>query len=329
MTDKPLISNILARYGIEYNGKAIKCPLPDHDERTGSFSIYRGGTRAHCFGCQFDGDGADLISAMEKIPAKEAMAKAGMETGFHTLQARPQAPKKPQTDSQTIEVLTAFHSLLTPIGDSSPGRQYLAGRGISADIAGKLGVAVITSPGAVYDAMAARFGRERLQAAGLFSSKGKMLFFRPSLVFPHFDDEKNIVYLTSRILQDNVTPKSYKLAGNLTAPFPHLPGDGQILICEGQADILAFYQLFGDEIPIITFCGLPSIAQIQQVGSHRCILALDFDAPGKAHTEKLKKQFPGVGYFRWADYLESEGLPGTVKDFGDCVQNIKLKGLEK
>jgi DNA primase len=326
MTSKPLIKDILARYGIEYTGKPIKCPLPGHNEKTGSFSVYSAGKRAHCFGCGFDGDAGDLVAALEQIPLSEALKKLDMQTGFHTLKVAPTPePERPQIPDSTIEILTAFYESLAPIADSSPGRQYLEGRGIDTAIASQMGVRVIGEPGAVYDAMAARFGRERMQVAGLFSSKGKAIFFRQSLVFPHRADG-NIVYLTSRILEDNQHPKSFKLGGNLSTPYPGLPsGPGNVLVCEGQIDCVAAYQLFGDEIPAVTFCGLPSPSQIQQIGAHRTILALDFDQAGQKHSEKLIKQFPGVGFFRWADYLQAEGLEG-VKDFADIT---KQKGLSK
>jgi hypothetical protein len=68
------------------------CPIPSHQEKTGSFYVYDDG-QAHCFGCGFHGDVFDLYQAVnggDYVNAKKAL---GMWEGEHGEYKKPE-PKK-------------------------------------------------------------------------------------------------------------------------------------------------------------------------------------------------------------------------------------------
>lgn len=48
------------KYGLEYETGMIRCPFPDHDDRTPSFSYNEDKKVFHCFGCDRGGDIVNL-----------------------------------------------------------------------------------------------------------------------------------------------------------------------------------------------------------------------------------------------------------------------------
>ena len=59
------VSDVLERHAVRTRSRSAFCPLHPN-ERTPAMSVYeRGGkSRAHCFGCDFDGDALDLEAAL-------------------------------------------------------------------------------------------------------------------------------------------------------------------------------------------------------------------------------------------------------------------------
>lgn len=53
----------------------IRCPLPDHRDRSASFKVYENTNSFHCFGCWKSGNILNLIAEMEWITTKQAYKK--------------------------------------------------------------------------------------------------------------------------------------------------------------------------------------------------------------------------------------------------------------
>jgi len=51
----------------------LLCPLPDHAEKSASFTIYVEDNNYHCFGCQSSGDNIDLVQKVFGLGFKEAI----------------------------------------------------------------------------------------------------------------------------------------------------------------------------------------------------------------------------------------------------------------
>jgi hypothetical protein len=66
------VDYVQALTGIEIpRSGVIRCPLPDHDERTPSFKVYEGPERGwHCFGCGRGGTIYDLGAALWGISTR-------------------------------------------------------------------------------------------------------------------------------------------------------------------------------------------------------------------------------------------------------------------
>lgn len=58
------------------------CPLPGHDERTGSFTVYPDEQRFHCYGCKRKGDIIDYVKEREGLSTEEAIENLCAEFGI-------------------------------------------------------------------------------------------------------------------------------------------------------------------------------------------------------------------------------------------------------
>jgi len=95
-----------------------RCPLPDHDEKTPSFTVYPGDRGWWCYGCNRGGDVVDLARLAWGFPddgrgAAEAAGFLLLEFG-HEIPARPepwfsrqkrQAPIRAKIEGVRVEVL--------------------------------------------------------------------------------------------------------------------------------------------------------------------------------------------------------------------------------
>jgi len=70
-----------ARYGIEIDqtGKAL-CPF--HSEKTPSFTVYAGGKKFHCFGCDTGGDVIDFVGLLFNLSPLDAAKKIDSDFGL-------------------------------------------------------------------------------------------------------------------------------------------------------------------------------------------------------------------------------------------------------
>ena len=71
------VTSILSDYGIrlEQSGNLLqcRCPLPDHIDTNGSFTVYPESNRVKCYSCGFFGDNLALVSKLENLSFKAAI----------------------------------------------------------------------------------------------------------------------------------------------------------------------------------------------------------------------------------------------------------------
>jgi DNA primase len=69
------IGRLLEEYGFQMKktgaNSVMLCPF--HDEKTASFTVFSGGSRAQCFGCNWFGDSIDFVKAYEGLDFKGAV----------------------------------------------------------------------------------------------------------------------------------------------------------------------------------------------------------------------------------------------------------------
>ncbi len=138
LADRLCGPNRLRRIGEKWTAR---CPLPDHDEKTPSFTVYPGDRGWWCYGCGRGGDVVDLARIAWGIDrADEAAAEALMAFGHEVPQRPPswfarqerQAPIRARIESVRTEVLMrrlfrfVFEPMISAIEDPNERAEMAA-----------------------------------------------------------------------------------------------------------------------------------------------------------------------------------------------------------
>lgn len=86
-------ADVLRRFNVAYDGNAIKCPLPGHDDSSPSFSLYESDSRFKCFGCGKGGDSIELYESLSGKSQAETIAEMKAIAGI--ADAVPEQKSKP------------------------------------------------------------------------------------------------------------------------------------------------------------------------------------------------------------------------------------------
>ena len=249
---------------------SIRCPLPDHEDRTPSCSmtLVDGKWLVKCFGCDFSGDGVDLLAALYRMTTSEwcrirASREAPMPVPVPTRRRQPEPAFRPLCKPEELAgYLDACHRALLDGTDSAAARRYARDRGLSGEEvrAWRIGFGVPT----------------RLPKLG--GMRGRLVFPCPGGV-------------EGRALDDNTHPK-YRAANLLTdckQPFAleEVRSElGPLVIVEGAFDAIALHRA---EVQAVAVRGKPLAVEAARLLSERGFtsgyISLDADAERQAVLE--------------------------------------------
>ena len=280
------------------------CPF--HSEKTPSFSINPEIGRYYCFGCQASGDAITFVREVEHLDFVDAVERLASRAGI-TLRYDDKAVARDRTKKQRLtEVVAAaigfYHRLLLDGDEGGHARRYLRSRGFDGDAARRFELG--WSPDA-FDRLSlhlqqARFARDDIVDAGLaFVNKVNKLQdqFRARLMFPIYDSRGEPVGFGGRDLvgqgpkyknspETPIYQKSRLLYG-LNWAKGEIVARGEVVICEGYTDVMAF-TLAGAPNAVAT-CGTALADdhfQILKNLARKVVLAYDSDAAGQGAAEK-------------------------------------------
>lgn len=125
----PLPSVVGASVKLRRAGRELVGCCPLHDDRSPSFTIFDGGARWHCFGCNLGGDVLDYLQRLHGVRLPEA---AAMLDGGHlpTVPVR-SLPPEPERDT-TAEAVSIWRAASPAPG--TPAEAYLRRRGLNLPI---------------------------------------------------------------------------------------------------------------------------------------------------------------------------------------------------
>lgn len=272
------------------------CPLPGHEDKNPSFSVYPDERRFHCYGCNRGGDVFTFLQLIEGVSFREAVAR--LEGNGRTITtwnlSTPSLPAKAAQrsplDDGALKLLTAaaqvYHTslLLNP-----KMLNYVTGRGITLETIRRyrLGYATGENLGKYF-----RFRGWDLQLAkelSLINERGE--FFRQRIILPEWRQGR-AVYLTGR---KTVEYQKIKYLGLPGAPKPLYGLElvqevHEVYVVEGGFDMLTLLQW-----------GYPAVALL---GSHlkeewveelaiakRIFIVTDSDQAGRAAARQLARVF--------------------------------------
>ena len=291
----------LKRVGSRYLGL---CPF--HAEKTASFNINPEIGRYFCFGCQANGDAISFVREVEHLDFVEAVERLATRAGI-TLRYDDKAVAKDRSRRDrlveaTTEAVDFYHHLLLNSPEGGTARRYLRARGFEGDHARqfKLGWAPDAWDRLSVHLQQKKFARDDIVGAGLaFVNKVNKLQdqFRARLLFPIYDSRGEAVGFGGRSLDGDgpkyknspetpIYQKSRLLYG-LNWAKSEIVARGEVIICEGYTDVMAF-ALAGAPNSVAT-CGTALADehfQILKNLARKVVLAYDGDAAGQGAAEK-------------------------------------------
>jgi len=162
------------------------CPF--HDEKTPSFSVHATRQFYHCFGCGVSGDVFSFVQKIENVTFPEAVRAVAQKLGIALPKISFSSPAEAQEAKlrtvllEVHERAVAFFQECLRRPEGARAREYLAGRGLSAEIIKGFRIGYAPDSGFLLkDRLKGEFDEEVLRASGLFSWKESS---QPSAVSP-------------------------------------------------------------------------------------------------------------------------------------------------
>jgi DNA primase len=157
----------LKKVGGRYRGL---CPF--HTEKTPSFHVDAGKQLFYCFGCGTGGDAFKFLMLYEKVDFPEALRLLARRYGIPLPERVHHASSERQALLKIHQAAVGiFRKVLNLSKEGAPGREYLAGRGLSAESAElfSLGFAPARWDGLKGALLRQGFPEDQLLYAGLLS----------------------------------------------------------------------------------------------------------------------------------------------------------------
>jgi DNA primase len=280
------------------------CPF--HAEKTPSFNVNPETGRYRCFGCDASGDAITFVREVEHLDFVDAVERLASRAGI-TLRYDDKNVAKDRTRKQRLsEVVAAaiafYHDLLLSSEDAALARRYLRSRGFDGDAVRRfqLGYSPDDWDRLSVHLQQQKFARADIEGAGLaFVNRVNKLQdqFRARVMFPIYDQRSDPVGFGGRALGDEqpkyknspetpIYQKSRLLYG-LNWAKGEIVARGEVVICEGYTDVMAF-ALAGSPNAVAT-CGTALADdhfQILKNLARKVVLAYDSDAAGQSAAEK-------------------------------------------
>jgi len=285
-----------------------RCPFPGHEDTNPSCQVYPDEGRFWCHGpCQRGGDVIDLVALTQGMAKGDAITwlaqRAGMQPG-QPAPPRPQPkltspPKSVATNPppELQEFLSRTHDL------EGEGLAYLEGRGISKEVAERLGVRFVPRDGQVVTAMFRRQKQAEVAGVSAFYVYEKLGI--PYLVFPYYQGD-HVTYIKTRCLptedaaqQEGLTGDRYRnTRGRIPCPYNvnrlRDPTIGRIFVAEGEMDTLTL------ETAGFPAVGVPGAGNFRKewadlFGEVDVYLAMDPDKAGEAGMTNIAAAFGDRG----------------------------------
>jgi DNA primase len=240
------------------------CPF--HDERTPSFHVRPEEKHYHCFGCQSSGDPFTFVMETEGLDFKAALESLAdrfgvtLETEDEDPVSRSRRERRERLYSLLGRAATYYARYLWESDEAAPAREYLLGRGLTAETLREFRVGYAPS---AWDRMlrasrAAGFSEDELIDAGLVqrshSARDQVYDrFRERIMFPSADRRGRVLGFGARAMRENQPPKYLNTSdGELYHKRGQLFGidlarkaaarAGRMILVEGYTDVLALHQ---------------------------------------------------------------------------------------
>jgi len=329
--------------GTNYSGL---CPF--HKEKSPSFNVHAVRQFFHCFGCGVSGDMFTFVMKIENVGFPEAVKIVAMKCGIPLPKREfgsPEEAAEARLRGKLLnlhEAATAFFEEQLQSPEGAVAREYLAGRGMTAEGIKHFRIGYAPdSFNALRDRLSKIADQDAMRASGLFSSKeqgdgslGPIYDrFRKRITFPIANESGRVIAFTARALEtgEKAGPKY------INSPETPLYSKGMVLfnmdkakaairqmdfalLVDGQMDAISVY-LRGIKNVIATSGTAFTEQQVALLRRHTQQLVVNFD-PDAAGANAAEKSIA---------LLTEEGFSlkiVTLPDGLDPDRFIRERGLE-
>lgn len=340
---------VLKRRGRNFVGL---CPF--HNEKTPSFNVSPETQLYHCFGCGAGGNVFTFIMEIEGLGFPEAAAflaeKAGIAVEEKEVPAEELERNQNQRRLYQLTELTAKYMAYTlqKAPEATKARQYVVGRGISAEAAHAfaLGYAKGDWDDLLRLAKNRGFTEEELLQAGLVLPRrnggGYYDRFRDRLIFPIQDLQGRVVAFGGRSLtkdgdgpkylnspETDIFHKGSQLYGLNLAKNALRQGEPAI-ITEGYMDVIALHTAgFSSAIASLGTSLTEGQVRLLSRFTSRILIAYDGDTAGAAATWRGLEMLNRYGFdVKVIDLAEGEDPDSLIRKYGpEAFQSAVSRAL--
>jgi DNA primase len=315
-------------------GASYKALCPFHDEKTPSFTLQKGDSHYHCFGCGAHGDAIQFLMQHLKLSFTDAVQNLAERFHVELQEASGTHEEKRTSRGRLKEALDAacsfYQFLLLYTKEGQEALSYLYERGISLEFitSFRLGLSP-ASEGLFRKYMRQKgFFDEVLEDAGLLTERtGKLReFFLERITFPILDAQGAVIGFSARKFREKTFGGKYintqetelfkksKVLFGLHHSRKRIAKEKQVIVVEGQLDCLRLifngydYTVAGQG----TAFGESHVRELIQLGITKAYLLLDGDEAGRNAAVKIGHLFQKEGVDVYVAMLEDGQDPDSV-----------------
>jgi len=246
-------------------GKNLKGLCPFHNEKSPSFVVSPERGTYYCFGCGAKGDIFSFLQEQQGLEFKEALNLMAQKAGVVLENFSQKESKIEDVKLHALEEATKFFE--TQLLKSKEAKDYVIGRGISADTRNKFRIGYAPSDWhSLHNALEKNgIKQDVLIEVGLAKKgeKGMYDHFRDRIMFPICDERGRVIAFSGRLLHKD--DKSAKYVNSPETPYfkksevffglnlarPAIRRKKEVILVEGQVDLVMAHQA-GTEQAIAT-----------------------------------------------------------------------------
>ncbi len=299
-------------------GAAFKACCPFHDEKTPSFTIQKGDSHYHCFGCGAHGDAIQFLMDHVRMNFGEAIESLAQRFGVTLEYSEPEpdqkGPSKARLKESLLQASRLYHFLLLHTAEGHTALQYLVDRGISLDFVRRfrLGYSPRYSGLFVPSMHAKGFDNELLESAGLVRMREggpAKDFFNERIMFPICDAVGSVIGFSARKFNEETFGGKYvnsaetllfkksRVLYGMHECRRRIAKESQAIVVEGQLDALSLiYAGLNLAVAALgTAFGESHATELIDLGVKRIFLAMDADKAGIEAARKVGNLFQKRG----------------------------------